>query len=51
LIGLIGLMVSKYQVNELVDLAVFFQSEIRIPQFQIERLDAGKEGYKIKFGR
>jgi hypothetical protein len=34
-------MVTRSQVNELVDRAVFFQSEIRNPKSQIEGLDAG----------
>ena len=33
-------MVTRSQVNELVDRAVFFQSEIRNPKSQIEGLDA-----------
>jgi hypothetical protein len=41
-------MVTKSQVNELVDRAVFFQSEIRNPESQIEGLDTGKEWYKVE---
>jgi hypothetical protein len=41
-----GLKVTQYQVNELVDRAVFFQSEILNPQSQIEGLGTGKEWEK-----
>ena len=41
LIGLIEFMVNRTQVKVLIDRVVFFQSEIRNPKSQIEKLAAG----------
>jgi len=44
LIGSIVFMVHRSEDNVLIDRAVFFQSEIRIPRSQIERrLESQKE--------